>query len=134
MHLARGQKCKQTQSSYGSRKYGSRKHARYNIAIMVVTKRCAWRECKNDTRYPHQQNFIVLLVPHDRPKDEENGQSHVKTEAIILFAVKTAMFAVYISLAAMDQRNGFKYNLLRSGITGDTVFNELILDANRTIS
>ena len=80
-----------------------------------------------------QQNFIVLLVPHDRPKDEENGQSHV-TEAIILFAVKTAMFAVYISLAAMEQRNGFKYNLLRSGITGDAVFNELILDANRTIS
>ena len=78
-----------------------------------------------------QQNFIVLLVPYDRPKDEENGQSHV-TEAIILFAVKT-MFAVYISLATMDQRKGFKYNLLRSGITGDAVFNELILDANRAI-
>ena len=34
----------------------------------------------------------------------------------------------------MDQRKGFKYNLLRSGITGDAVFNELILDANRAIS
>ena len=114
VYLARGQKCKQMQSSY----YGSRKHARYNIAIMVVTKRCAWGECKNDTRYPHllknnQNNdpakFYCFTGPYDRPKDEENGQSHV-TEAIILFAVKTAVFAVYISLATMDQRKGFKYN------------------------
>ena len=79
-----------------------------------------------------QQNFIVLLVPYDRPKDQENGQSHV-TEAIILFEVKTAMFTVYISLAAMVQRKGFKYKLLRSGIIGDAVFNELILDVNRAI-
>ena len=49
VYLARAQKCKQTQSSY----YGSRKHARYDIAIMVVTKRFAWGECQNDTRYPH---------------------------------------------------------------------------------
>ena len=108
VYLARGQKCKQTQSSY----YGSRKHARCNIATMVATKRCVWGKYKNDTRYPHllkrnKNNDPIKFYHFPGPvRSAERTQKWIACHRgdNVLSVPKTAMFAVYILLRTMDQR------------------------------